>query len=291
MTNGLESVAPVEPWWYPGRLRSVLDMQRVYIEGLINGVKRALQLIIVSKGAPDGHTLSADDLAVMREQLGLIEDAAAGMEARATLERCRELLAYERLTVAELQHCITEMTDDLIRESKSRIFYMMSLADAQLYEADSADYFGNRILERFPDTQYDLEECMRCMALGRWTAAVMHSCRSLEVVVRAIWRSLHHSPETTLTLDEGFNKYAGDAAAFMRDHRGPAVFGDEEWKRRKSHFEVAATYLAGLRVIRNGAMHLDQKYTEQEARDEVNALRRLLQHGASFLHQSGRFEL
>jgi hypothetical protein len=114
----------------------------------------------------------------------------------------------------------------------------------------------------FPIIEYEVEECSKCLALGRSTASAFHSIRCLEAGIRAISRCLS-IPDPARASDRNWGQML-NAIKTEIDRRWPGsstrMSGDGEF------FDSAYAALAAMQnPWRNATMHLDQKYTPDEA--------------------------
>ena len=62
-------------------------------------------------------------------------------------------------------------------------------ADKDLY-SPSSPLFGDHVNKAFPSSAGEIDEAGKCLALGRWTAAVMHLMRALELALKALQQEL-----------------------------------------------------------------------------------------------------
>lgn len=108
---------------------------------------------------------------------------------------------------------------------------------------------------RFPSASYDIAEAGKCIALGRWTAVVMHSMRVLDVGLTALAR------QYGLEADRNWNQTLNQIEAKTREV-AKRTHGDEgeQWAAE------AATHLRFVKnAWRNHAMHPKEKYDEERA--------------------------
>ena len=69
------------------------------------------------------------------------------------------------------------------------IAHVIHQNDVASYD-DAAEIFGDEAIRKFPSLDYDFEEAGKCLALGRSTAAVFHSIRCLEAMLRSTAKCL-----------------------------------------------------------------------------------------------------
>jgi hypothetical protein len=162
-------------------------------------------------------------------------------------------------------HKLYEMLGFVIQmfpdEINKKIPLMLTRTEADLYEDRSP--FGNSVASKFDSAVYEIEESTKCLALGRSTASAMHAIRCLEAGIRAISRCLGIPDPIKASDRSWFNML--NAIKVELDKRWPLssnkLSGDGRF------FEEAYAALAAMQnPYRNATMHLDHKYTEDEAK-------------------------
>lgn len=164
-------------------------------------------------------------------------------------------------TMREIQGQIERLHGRIHDELKIRLLFILSSKEADLFEKETP--FGNNVATLFPSVAYEIEEAAKCLALNRSTASAFHSIRCLEAGIRAISRCLG-IPDPTKVSDRSWFK-ALKSIKDELDKRWPTasdrLAGDGRF------FEEAYAALAAMQnPYRNATMHMDQKYTETEAK-------------------------
>lgn len=182
-----------------------------------------------------------------------------------------------------LEARITEMTNMLKREFQTRLMLAVSPGMDRFFEP-SVPLFGSAVGVKFPSITYDLSEGGKCMALGRSTAAVFHLLRCLEAGIRAIARCLA-IPDPTTGYGRNWGQILKDVKAAM-DGRWPnnasRMAGDGKL------FEALYGSLAAIKSpYRDTTMHLDEKYTEDEARYIFEMVKGLMIQIAERMDENG----
>ncbi len=223
----------------------------------------------------------ADGATVMRaaaEQLGMVACAAAARDLGECFRRLPPprpaglLLNEERLDdlIGGLEYLLRTFRDEI----DARPLFVMTPSGADLYD-QAHSIFGDSVDGAFPSSAQDIAEAGRCMAAGRWTAAVMHLMRALE------------TPLSCLAVDAGvaaganWNKSLNEIesklrAVSARDH-GKAA---EQWAA-----EAAVQFRAIKNAWRNHAMHSRTFYEEERANEIFQSVRALLRHLATRLSE------
>jgi hypothetical protein len=68
----------------------------------------------------------------------------------------------------DLRELRRRVEDDL----KSEVFMHLSIQEAALYNYPNREW--EQVIQRFPETQIDIEECSKCFALERYGASLFH---------------------------------------------------------------------------------------------------------------------
>jgi hypothetical protein len=148
----------------------------------------------------------------------------------------------------------------------------------------SRPLFGQEVADKFPSLEYEISETGKCLALGRSTASVFHSIRCLEASIRALARCLR-LPDPTTGAERNWNTVLTKIKNEM-DRRWPKsadrMSGDGQF------FEESYAALAAIRnPWRNTTMHLDQVYTEQDAKDLFNVVGAFMRQLSDRMDESG----
>jgi hypothetical protein len=133
--------------------------------------------------------------------------------------------------------------------------------------------FGKEVNDRFPAAIDDIEEAGKCLALGRATGCVLHTMRCLEVGLRALGAALDipYAPSWESYLQQ----IAQNIAA---KHKNKTT----KWKRdEKFYRDLSGDLLTIKQAWRNPTMHVDRKYSTDEAEQIFIAAKSLMQRLAS----------
>jgi len=115
---------------------------------------------------------------------------------------------------------------------------------------------------KFPNASFELEEGSKCIALGRYTAAVFHAMRMLEYGIKALAKRLD-IPDPTRAAEKNWGAILGAIQAKI----------DELWPKSSrlpnsegAAFESLHTHLETVRnPWRNATMHVETIYAPHEA--------------------------
>jgi hypothetical protein len=166
-----------------------------------------------------------------------------------------------------------------------KLSFLLSLSEAEavLFEPSepiiAADFAG-----KFGAATYEIEESAKCLALSRSTAAAFHALRCLEAGISALSRCLG-IPDPTKAHERSWMKLLEklDGGIKMKwPTNTDRMSGDGRI------FDEAYAALAAMQnPWRNSTMHLDQKYTPDEARDIFDAVRRFMGRVANRMDENG----
>lgn len=227
-----------------------------------------------------------------------LEDLAVALE-EATLpisaSNCREVLRFfvagERTadgrSIADvnfqgMMHYANKLLSVAPDEAGIRRFLLIAPEKVKLYESD-APAFGAKVAAAFPSLAYEVDEAAKCLALGRSTASAFHTIRCLEGAMRAISRSLGIA-DPTKGAERSWMKALSAIETEMnaRWPKATRLSGDgvlfEKWY---------AQLVALQNPYRNATMHLEEKYTVDEAEHLFAMVKGLMVSVAGRLDEDG----
>ncbi|KQO49970.1 hypothetical protein [Methylobacterium sp. Leaf85] len=215
------------------------------------------------------------------QQLGLVVCASAARDLGDCFERLppprqHGLMLNERQLgdlINGLEYLLRTFRDEL----DSRPLFAMPTASADLYD-QPRPLFGEVVDDAFPGSAEDIAEAGRCMAVGRWTAAVMHLMRALEPPLDLLAAYVQVAPGTN------WNKSLNEIEAKLRgiSKRDHGV-DEERWAA-----EAASHFRAFKNAWRNHAMHARSFYDQERATEIFEAVRALLRHLATKLPEAAQ---
>jgi HEPN domain-containing protein len=144
----------------------------------------------------------------------------------------------------------------------SSINYLRATDDMQVY-LDNPVPFGTAVADAFPNVIEDVAEAHQCFAFGRYTAAVFHSGRAMELVVKRLAKKIRIAIKR-----EDWQSYvtAINEKIAKMPYRGPKA------KAKLQPFCEAAAYLAHFKEASgNETMHPKKTYTRDEAFQAISA--------------------
>lgn len=171
----------------------------------------------------------------------------------------------------------------LYRETEGRKFLQVERDD--LYSGGAA-LFGADVASKFASgVAFEIDEAAKCLALGRSTAAVFHLMRVMEIGVRAPCACLG-MPEPT-----GNGKNWGNMlSALKTEMERRKRQSPPQWSQLSDpafFAEIHVSLDAVKNVWRNATMHIENKYTQEEAEHIFAAVRGFMKKLASRCDEAG----
>lgn len=201
------------------------------------------------------------------------------------LELSVSLAAFKRL-VAELDNAspgkekvqaITYFQVVLADELRSRVF--LQLESHRVPLAFEPHRFGEEVDLVFHSAAWDIQEAARCLVFERSTACVFHLMRVMEVGLRVLGVTLH-LPTTSNRSWEAVLKKCDTEIAKPFAEKSP------EWQAEEVFFANAAARLRAVKdAWRNPTMHVEAKYTQEEAQEIWEHVGSFMRHLATKLKE------
>jgi len=159
-------------------------------------------------------------------------------------------------------------------ELKGREFFALESWSVNYFQKPTL--FGDEVFANFPTANDDIYEAGTCLALGRSTACVMHLMRAVEVGLTVLTRELG------LPTRHDWGKHLVDVENELTKRY--KVSGSRT--PDESFFAESAAQIGHIKTAwRNPTMHVDRAYSEDHAEEILIAVRSLLRHLASRLHE------
>lgn len=264
----------VHPPWEtdPRGVVSLLDMLRLYADLFM---KTAFQLTLWEgkfSEAPADHLFTEHNQAVVGAKAGLLWLHSTEHQLKGSVGKCarvqnrcqnRPLLTYGEM-VSMLTGIRESFEDDLAGE----LFLHLTLAEARLYDSPTEEWQEAR--SKFHKTTFDIEEAAKCLALGRYTAAVFHLQRVMEFGLKTL----------AAKLGKPFDRNSWDAHLKDIEKELEARYKAAGTRTPDEEFySEAAAQIGHVKVAwRNPTMHIDRTYIEEIARDIWNAVKAFMRH-------------
>jgi hypothetical protein len=148
-------------------------------------------------------------------------------------------------------------------------------------------WFGRDFESKFPSALFEVDEAAKCLALSRPTAAVFHLMRSMEIAIHAV-RECLAIPAPVKDWERNWGRIIEkiEQAITVRNSANP-----KNWAIKDDPEFFASIYVSldAVRVAwRNTTMHVENKYTEEEAEHILGLVRGFMKKLASRMGEDGR---
>jgi hypothetical protein len=164
------------------------------------------------------------------------------------------------MTASEVQRRLQELENTISWEMRDCYFFHMPSSQADFY--DQKEFFGPVVNAKFPSIQYDMVEAGNCYAMGRGTACVFHLMRVMEFGVQCFGTRL------------GVGLTGGKNWQNILDQINREIKSLPPKDPTTVAMSLAAANLYAVKLAwRNEVMHPNDKYTLEEAKDVIYAVR------------------
>jgi hypothetical protein len=208
---------------------------------------------------------AANDLRQTVERIPL-----SSPDAPVTIDR-----AWRHQLMPRIDHLLRTVEGTLI----TRKLFALTPEGQALYEP-RRPLFGESFSLKFGSAKYDLEEAAKCLATDRGTAAVFHLMRIMEVGLRSVYRCLG-IPEPL----EGAKRNWNHILSRIREER---LSRGNQWKEKDLFQSLYALLDAVKDAWRNNAMHMDEKYTPDDAERIYTTVRGFMSKVADRMDELGQ---
>jgi hypothetical protein len=222
--------------------------------------------------------------------LGEFSEAIKGLKPRATqlsVAEFRKHLVPTKLiiTYKNIPDWIQDIAITFRRELTLMKTFCVSEAKQGYFDID-LETFGKKFSAAFPSAIYEIDEAGKCYALGRSTACVFHLMRAMEIGIRTAARALG-IPDPV----KGSERNWGAMLKKIKDEidRRNGTKPPSWQPKDRELFEEAYVSLDAVRVAwRNTTMHVENKYTEDEAEHIFVTVRGFMKKLASRMDEQGQ---
>ncbi len=226
----------------------------------------------------DGAAMARDlaQAGALLKQLRLDQSSFAVREARSVL---LDLKQWPR-TAIEISKDVQQAHKAISKELNTTLF-MRIPADRRAYY-NKPELLGDKVAQAFPSAAFDVAEAGKCLATGRSTAAVLHLMRVVEVGLRALAVAINPSADVQANPTWDAVLQRGDREIAKR-----AADQSPEWRERAAFYTEAIANLRAVKAAwRNPTMHVERKYTDEEAVDVFNAVKAFMRHLATQVRET-----
>jgi hypothetical protein len=221
------------------------------------------------------------------ERLRELNENLSVLDAKMTM-----ILTNRALGWAEKKELTWQQMFDYMEETDSRLRDELTLHKLFVLESDKTRYFepakplfGEDTARRFVSAAFEIDEAAKCLALERPTACVFHLMRTMEIAIRAIARCLN-IPDPTKPAERNW----GAILKAIKGELDSRAAGNPPWNDPGDRELIESAYasLDAVRVAwRNTTMHVENKYTGDEAEHIFIAVRGFMMKLASRCDENG----
>lgn len=186
------------------------------------------------------------------------------------------LWGWGALDTGRIAHLFQQIGSVCPAEIETKTIIILDGVDVEFYIPPSP-LFGEEVVVAFPSSAGEIDEAGKCLALGRWTAAVMHLMRALEPALLALQRDVnveHPKEQWHHVIDQIEAKIR---QIKKRTHGAE----DEKW-----YSDAAIQFRYIKDGWRNYSQHLHERYDKERAIDIFNATKALMRQLATRLRES-----
>ena len=174
----------------------------------------------------------------------------------------------------ELAQKTRVLSDRMRDELEMRRLLVLSEAESKLL-TEPEPYFGAKVNDRFSKAIDDIEDAKKCAALGQGTASVMHLMRIMEIGLKEIASGLGipYAPSWESYLSQIQSNIA-------LNHKKKTT----KWKSiEKFYRDVSGDLISVKQAWRNPTMHIERRYSPEEAREIMASVKTFMQRLADGL--------
>jgi hypothetical protein len=228
-------------------------------------------------GSGANHVLTQDRVRGLQEFMQPLIGHCSGLGLQMSVHQMQFISDNAALFTNSRAASELQQLDKMIRwEMENHLFFFVSPTEAELYQ-QKEPLFGPEVQNNFPAADFDISEAGKCLALRRSTACVMHLNRVVEVGLRTL-----ATKELGLPFRPDWGRHLTDIEKELTNrYKAAGVRTPDE-----QFFSEAAAQIGHIKTAwRNPSMHVDRKYTEDEAKGILQAVRSFMQHLATKLHE------
>lgn len=197
--------------------------------------------------------------------------------------RLADLMVSGSPTVIAAQ--LTALLERMYDESRLRKFVTLSVRQAELVFS-AEPLFGAEVNTKFPTAAFEIEEGGKCLGLERPTAAVFHCMRVMEIGIASVARCLG-IPDPIKPAERNWGAILRSLKEEF-DRRDKAALPAKWAQPDKVFFEDVYASLDAVRnPWRNATMHVENKYSPDEAEHIFYAVKAFMRKLASRLDEAG----
>ena len=191
----------------------------------------------------------------------------------AHIRRIRDAMGCSPVSRVTVGTLIGELHSRVVDDLKLRKFLYVPVRVESYYS--DIHLFGSTVSLKFSSATFDLEHAGKCLALGEYTASVFHLMRVAEAGLHALGAFVEPEKyDQHIPPAESWQKILG----ILKDH----LENPKKRSHLQNHYQFLSNAQAQMFAVnkawRDKTMHLDRKYTEDEAYEIFNAIKGLMRY-------------
>jgi len=185
----------------------------------------------------------------------------------------RKLITYMSqhgpISMNKLKSLTEELNDRVVEELADRKLFLIRSDRADFYGLPNT-FLGEKLIHKFPEFPEDASEAGNCFALSRYTACMFHLMRIMEAVVQRFGRKVKVPIDVK---NENWDKIVKQIKKLTEIDSKDS----QKIKLKKKRYQLFYDRLDAVRVAwRNPTMHPKSTYTEEEAKEVMDAVKNLI---------------
>jgi hypothetical protein len=278
--------------WQAGTIITLKDMQEFSAKAIINVTAHLKHFADVSIGESHRGKWSNGEQKKLKDGLGSILSDLQLLELPSVYRMC--ILSIKDIDLPNpcaAKGRAISLRDLFNSELESRNFLFIP--------EDKIDFFKNKspfdeggkfeVLQNFPIATAEAEKASKCFALDQFTACVFHLMRVMEVALRVFSKNvLPANSVPVIYRDRNWGSMLKALKVLIDNNNSkkPNPPAPTDWPKRKHFCENTYAFIEGVRnPWRNGTMHIERDYNEQEALEIFNAVKALMRNLATELKE------
>lgn len=201
-----------------------------------------------------------------------------------SLDRLIDNAVKPTFSYEDLACAVKDIDERLKDELELTSVYVLDDAKVKYFDAGQ-DLLGKEVASKFQSASFEIDEAGKCVALHRYTASVFHLMRVMEIGIRAFARCLK-IPDPIKPAERNWGAILTDLKKGI-DTRWPTTA-----TRMHGDGALFESLYASLDAVknpwRNATMHVENKYTGDEAISIMNAVESFMKRLAARMDEQGQ---
>jgi hypothetical protein len=195
----------------------------------------------------------------LQKELEVIGAPVANMAVDRLAKRLSD--KTKKFTYEELVKALDAVESRLRDELSLTLAFTIEPSKTRFFD-NTKPPFGSDVALSFLSANFEIDEAAKCLALSRSTASVFHLMRTIEIGIQAIARCLA-IPDPTRPSERNWGNILGEIDKETKK-RWPTVTARQSGDG--AFFDRLYVSLDAVRnPVRNATMHVENKYTDDEA--------------------------